>query len=493
MKKKVEIPEGRLWPNTPSGAPLAIEVFGATGAYRSGKTLLGLSIAPGSHPEGHPYAGKPRTLYHDWEKSGGTYGGTGCERIDVPAKLLELKRDRYKPIDAYLWFEEQIEQRLKPGQYDVWVVDPITDIESGMVDWVKHNCEQFGLSSNQINKSGGLLWGAVKAHWKQILLKLATKVQCFYFTSHLRQVWEGNSPIRGKYEPKGKETLMELASLYLWLDREPDKDGKVPSVPAATVLKERLSDTVMTEDGQLQIIQLMPPRLPVASVQAIRDYIANPPNYSRLKEGEKVIEKELSEDDKLQMQLRIAEAENETEQNRVVRLAKQEELKRLSLQQAANAPQNSDQTAALQEQQRRKNEAAAKQEEAEIRQQKAEAEAAIAKANEEGKKLMQENDSANPLVTSEQIAEAKELFGKLGVASESFKIRCGGQPFNELHATKAGAVLRWLRTLEVVQQTRQTGPRSQESQPGCLRSRYAGEDPAGREREDRVRTRRREP
>ena len=63
---------GRLWPDAPSGNPMEIEVFGATGEYKSGKTLLGLSIAPGVHPECHQFVGQPRTLYLDFEKSGGS-------------------------------------------------------------------------------------------------------------------------------------------------------------------------------------------------------------------------------------------------------------------------------------------------------------------------------------------------------------------------------------------------------------------------------------
>jgi len=443
-KTKILIPEGRLWPNTPSGSPLAVEVFGATGEYKSGKTLLGLSIAPGSHPEGHPYAGKPRTLYHDWEKSGGTYGGTGCERVDVPSRLLEIKRDNYKPIDAYEWFLDQVENKLKPRQYDVWVVDPITDIESGMVDYVKKNCEKFGLSKEQVNKAGGLLWGAVKDHWKQILLKLATKVQCFYFTSHLRQVWEGNTPVRGKKEPKGKETLFELASLYLWLEREPDSEGRVPAVPSAVVLKERLSDTVI-EDGELRIIQLMPPRLPVATVAAIREYIANPPNYAKLKPDERIIEKPMSDEERLQLQLQISENERATEENRVSRLARQLELQQLAQAAANNRPQNSDQTAALQAQQEAKRLAKAKADDELAAKLKAEADASLAKANDDGARLMRDNDGANPLAGQEQIDLAKSLFQQAGVSAESFQARCGGRQFKLLTATKAGEVIRWMQ------------------------------------------------
>ena len=352
QEKPVEAAARPLWPNTPSGAELRIEVFGATGEYKSGKTLLGLSIAPGVHPEGHRFAGQARTLLLDFEKSGGTYGGTGCQRIDVPQKLLDAQGGTYRPLDTFCWFRDLVEQKLRPGQFDVIVADPITDIESGLVDWVKANHDQFALTRNQVDKGGGLLWGVVKDYWKQVLLKIGAKCQCFYFTSHLRQVWQGNQPT-GRREPKGKETLMELASLYLWLERKPDKDGKVPAVPSAIVLKERLADTRMNDDGELEVIQLMPPRLPEATAGSIRKYVSSPPNYSRLKQGERVPEEEFTEEEKLRLELAKAEAERETEETRLARLGRQAELQAMARQAAAQKPQPSDRTGARQAEQQK--------------------------------------------------------------------------------------------------------------------------------------------
>lgn len=323
-KKGFELPAGRLWPNTPSGNPLAIEVFGATGEYKSGKTLLGLSIAPGVHPAGHPFAGKPRTLLLDFEKSAGTYGGTGCERIDVPTEMLAKHQGKYGPKQVFEWFQGRIDS-TQPGQYDVIMADPITDIESGLLEYVKTNCQQFGLTPDQMRKAGGLLWGAVKDYWKLVLLKLSSRCQCFYFTSHLRDEWKGDRP-SGKRQPKGKETLMELASLYLWLDRSPSKEGSVPAVPSALVFKERLADTRINADGQLEIVLLLPPRLEQATVDEIRRYIANPPNYSRLLPKERVPDQEFTPEEKLRLELARAEAERETETSRLALLERRAQL-----------------------------------------------------------------------------------------------------------------------------------------------------------------------
>lgn len=350
-KADIELPDGRLWPNSPSGSPVQIEVFGATGDYRSGKTILGLSLAPGAHPAGHPFEGKPRTLILDCEKSAGTYGGTGCFRIDVPQRMMQKMYDEknstgYLSIDVFEWFLGLIE-KLREHEFDVIMVDPVTDLEAGLVDYVKKNHSRFGLTANQMAKAGGLMWGAVKDYWKQLLLKLSTRCQTFYFTSHLRAVWSGDRPIPGKREPKGKETLMELASLYLWLERKADENGKVPAQPAAKVLKERLADTSII-DGILQIVPLMPPRLPIATVQEIRGYIARPPDYGKLAEGEKVVKEQLSDDEILTLQSQIAADQKDAGDSRLTALAQQSEAKAERKKKAEAAPQNSDQTAELQ-------------------------------------------------------------------------------------------------------------------------------------------------
>lgn len=364
--KNYEVPAGRLWPNMSSGAPVSLEVFGATGEYKSGKTLLGLSLAPGAHPNGHKFAGEPRTLYLDFEKSGGTYSGTGVKRIDVPS-LLESQGTAYTPINVFKWFL-QIIKSTEAGRFDVIVADPITDIESGLVEFVKSNSTMFTLSANQIAKGGGLLWGAVKSFWKQVLLILATRCQTFFFTAHLRDEWSGDRPT-GRREPKGKDTLMELASLYLWLERLPNDQGIVVPVPSAIVVKERLSDTLVNGKGELEIVPLMPARLPEATAAAIRRYIANPPDLKRPRMGEKVVPKKLMEEERLRLEVARAEAEKATEESRLERLSKMADLQtaqRAAQDQEAKQPAKAtDQTAERQAAKASKREAEAEQKSAE--------------------------------------------------------------------------------------------------------------------------------
>lgn len=302
-----------------------IEVIGVTGDLGSGKTLFGLTIDP------------KRTLMFDAEKSGTTYESLGFERIDIAdnmAKWLVEENARlrkegkptspaYKPIDLFKWWLTKV-RSIPAGKYSVIMVDPISEIENGLVQFVRDNPSDFGMTKAQIE--GTLVWGVVKDFWKSILVDIATRCQTFVFTAHLKKEWSGNRPT-GKQIPKGKETLMELASLYLWLDR-PKVKGVQQEVPVAEVVKHRVSNTTVLEDGQIKIVSLLPPRLPVATPAAIRYYIANPPDYAKLKADEKIIEREVTDDERLEKKAQIAADEKETEALRLARLNAMQEAER---------------------------------------------------------------------------------------------------------------------------------------------------------------------
>ena len=106
-------------------------------------------------------------------------------------------------------------------------------------------------------------------------------------------------------EPQGKATLSELASLYLWLERAQTE------VPTARVVKSRLSKLSMA-NGELQAADVLPPRLPRATVAAVREYIANPAGTRRLKKDEKVVASQMSDDERLVLKAEIAADERAT-------------------------------------------------------------------------------------------------------------------------------------------------------------------------------------
>lgn len=292
--------------------PQPIPIIGCTGEYASGKTLFGLTIAP------------KETLVYDLEKSSESYLSLGFTRVDVPAELQKRYPGGYKPAQTFEWWRDHV-RSLTPGRHRAIMLDPASEIESGITEWVRANPGYFGRTAGQYVKMSGLMWGDVKELWKGLLTDLASRCEVFVFAVHMADVWSGDRPMPGKRKPKGKSTLMELASLFLQMERKADAKGNVPPKPAAIVLKSRLAHTRLGEDGEVSIMPALPPRLPVATPAAIRQYLLHPPDYSHLRPEEQAPERGLSDDDRAAMRLATAEAERDTEQMRLDRLQRQQE------------------------------------------------------------------------------------------------------------------------------------------------------------------------
>lgn len=303
---------------------LPIEVIVGTGEFGAGKSVYGLTIDPG-----------PRTLVMDNEGSTTIYQSLGFKHVDMAAELMKKHPKGYTPEDRYLWWREAAIQHGKSGNYTVLMVDPFSEIEAGLARYVEKNPQKFGYSDAQFKRSSGLYWSAVKSVLKSDLDMLRAMYQTVYLVVHMRNEFRGATPT-GKREPKGKETLFELASLFLQFERKKNDRGEVPAVPSAIVLKSRLAHTRITDDG-VQILPILPPRLPKATPQAIREYIKSPPDYSRLKKDERAPENQLSDDDKLLLQAQIATAQAEAAEAELQREAMRS--KALEAQRAALAKQ----------------------------------------------------------------------------------------------------------------------------------------------------------
>ena len=331
FKRRETVPEHPpIWPGT------EIPVLGVSGEYQSGKTLFVSSIDP------------KHTLLFDFEKSAAAYSSLPLQRIDCPSLLLEKFPNGYKPIDAFEWFVKSIRD-IKPGLFTVIAVDPISDIEAGLVDWVNSNPEEFGRTSSQYQKSGGILWGDVKNHWKLILADLASRCQTFAFTSHMRAVWGGNKPT-GEREPKGKDTLRELATLYMVLQRIPDKKTRrLPQEPAGLVLKERLGLAMWDEKaGAVTVQPRLPQRIPVCTPATIRGYIEKPADLKKPKAGEIPDPPEpLTEEERLRLQSQIAEDTRAAEEIKAGRLDDiKKAAKKAVARKAAQTPKTDEEKAA---------------------------------------------------------------------------------------------------------------------------------------------------
>jgi hypothetical protein len=281
--------------------PQPIPILGLTGEYASGKTWFGLSIAP--DPK--------RVRVYDLEMSASPYVSLGFEHVNVPQELQAKFPKGAKAIDLWKWWLDDV-TGLEAGKYDVIMVDPVTDLESGLTDWVEANPSYFGHTSKQYEMMSGIKWGDVKDHWKAILAgRVATKCQTFAFVAHMGSEFDKvTKKATGDRKPKGKETLMELATLYLQMERPKDKTGGRRGVPSAIVLKSRLNHLSMGADGPV-LREALPPRLPVATPNAVREYMRNPPDLTNLKPEEKAPERVISEDERLRLRVAKAEAERD--------------------------------------------------------------------------------------------------------------------------------------------------------------------------------------
>ena len=295
--------------STAAAAPLwpqSIPIIGGTGEKWAGKSKWGLNICPGVKT----------TLVYDFEQSCASYEdeyrriGVPFVRVDVQQEMHKLFPNGYKKIDMFVWWLKHIRNEVKAGQYRVIMVDPVTDLESGLTDWVNANPAFFGHTPAQYSSMSGIMWGDVKDYEKMILADICAKCETFYFTAHLGAEFSGKSAT-GKKKPKGKETLFELASLYLWFSRDPDAKGVRPNAPSAVVLKGRL-ETAALVNGEVVSYSVLPPRIPVATPKSIRDYFKNPAGKVGIRDEEKVKEEVMSADERLRLETAKAEAERDT-------------------------------------------------------------------------------------------------------------------------------------------------------------------------------------
>lgn len=287
--------------------PLPVIVL--SGPHGSGKTVFGLTICP------------EETYYIDLEQSAATYAvQLPIKKRIVMAEEMSKRfpRDKHpngwKPIDLYLWWREKIDA-IKPGEYRVLMTDPISAVEDGMADWVYANAKLFGATQAQYDKMSGIKWGHMKNLYNQLINDLTAKVEVVVFVVHMKQEFAGSSPT-GKRIPKGKETLDEMASLYLIMDRSKDKmTGLAPEEPRALVRKDRLN--VMKKDpvtGRWRPTPILPPHLPVATPDSINAYMARGGlDYAKLNPNEQVPQEVLTDAERLALELEITNKNLEIE------------------------------------------------------------------------------------------------------------------------------------------------------------------------------------
>ena len=299
----------RLWPKP-------IPVLGLTGEKWAGKTSFALTIDP------------ERTKIYDTELSSESYAGdVPClVRVDVMGEMFKRFPRGHKAIDRFLWWLEDV-RNTPVGKFSVIVNDTVNEIENGLADWVEAHPEHFGHTREQYKKMSGIKWGDVKDYWLSIIAsELAPRCQTWVFTTHMGDVWSEGKPVPGKRKAKGKETLDQLASLYLEMERPKNAKGELLNggVPSARVRKERTSSLVKdASTGTYHVVSHFPPRLPVATPEEVRKRMLTA--LGALSPEEMAPDRPQTAEEAAEVRLRTAEAERDAEQFRLEREQRQRE------------------------------------------------------------------------------------------------------------------------------------------------------------------------
>ena len=293
-----------------NGEPLKIRTIGVTGPFGSGKSLACDMIDARN------------TLKIDIESSSSAF--------NLPFKKHLIMYDEVKtknksgipsPIECFVWFRDLLKE-IKVGEYTVVSVDPINEIQQGAYDYVVANPKEFGRTAGQYDKMTALAWGDVKTMIDMMVGVLSDKVETFAYTMHMGQVWKGGKP-SGEMKAKGSDVFRKMADVVFVLNRPIDpKTGKQVDAPVALITppigKSRL---VHANADTGEIKPILPPAIHGLSAAKIRDYIAKPPNYKKLKASEVAPAESLSDDEKLQLKAQIAQDEREAEEAKNARLA----------------------------------------------------------------------------------------------------------------------------------------------------------------------------
>jgi hypothetical protein len=316
---------------------MRIPIVMVSGLVNSGKTLFGLTIDPNCRRSAAEV--QPTTIVWDQEGSADSYaGGLNFEHKDTRAavgagvhmeivaagpddprwrKILLEKADVNDSPAASMfraWYLSLL--KVPAGQYSVGVCDTFTPLQDGLIAWIKLHPEAFGKTYAQYDKASSMfLWPDVKSMLSYVLATdCRTRFDTFVMCVHLKNEWAGNAKT-GRQVAEGLDVLEKLATLHLELDRSPKEKGKeAPRVPSAIVKKERLVRFGASSDEDRPIL---PPRMPQGTPDAIRKYIATPPDFAKLDAGERLPDTSMGEDEKLRIQAAIAENQRATEETRL--------------------------------------------------------------------------------------------------------------------------------------------------------------------------------
>lgn len=319
--------------------PLPLVVL--TGEPGSGKSVFSVF----STPNGLDLTKPPQAVVFDFEDSVGPYvGALNFVRYDVRQMMADGIQNQVRqsaPSDEH-WKKVLLEKAdvsaspsaslfrgsimsllaIKPGQFLTCSLDTLKPLQEGATDWLLLHPEAFGKTLAQYQKmKAAILIPDVRKILDHILLvECRSRFEMTVVTYHQKNEWEGQGESAhktGQRISEAWELADRLSTLYATLDRRPKAKGKsAPRVPSGLVTwpygKSRL---LRVRDGVP--VPVLPPRLPEFTPEAIRAYMASPPDYDNLKPGERMPDDTLTDDQKLLVAARVSDNERATSENKL--------------------------------------------------------------------------------------------------------------------------------------------------------------------------------
>lgn len=254
--------------------PEVTHVILAGGFYGSGKTTFVAGIDD------------PRNeLFIDLESKGEGV----AKRIGIanyfcpPQEAAALWGFTVPPVKVYDRVQEIVEA-IPQGRFTVLILDGLSILQDSMHEKVVANPTSFGVKpANALSGSMGGAWPGVGLLLQRVFnVARAKGVQVIAVTTEAKAKWSSAGPVLNKFELKGQSIIHKMSILsVIMLPGLPEYAG----APSALVLKEQLGKYEF-KGGKLETTKCIPPKLPLASMETVYQYLQKPADYMNLRKEE---------------------------------------------------------------------------------------------------------------------------------------------------------------------------------------------------------------
>ena len=160
---------------------------------------------------------------------------------------------------------------IEVGQYEAIIFDNFSRFENSFHPWVLTHQKDFKERWSPMGQiHGAEVWLKSFDYETEILDKLQGKAPLIIITSHMkRENIQGRRT--GKWIPDVKRPLIQKCLMRAILRRSDDGSP----IPTGLILK-RISKKVVNDDGSIEVVNVLPVKVPHFSWDKIRDYYKNP-------------------------------------------------------------------------------------------------------------------------------------------------------------------------------------------------------------------------